>query len=103
MTFTGASGATGRFSVRRVVTSRAGGVSAPPYDSFNLGNHVGDDLSAVTANRDRLASQLGLAPGEPVLSAVTRAYAADDRQIERTRTTYRADRYRFRATLVRRR
>ena len=29
--------------VRMVFTSRAGGVSAAPYDSFNLGTHVGDD------------------------------------------------------------
>ena len=48
--------------VRRVVTSRAGGVSAPPYDSFNLGDHVGDDPAAVAANRDRLARRIGLSP-----------------------------------------
>ena len=47
--------------VRRVVTTRDGGVSKPPYDSFNLGDHVGDDPDAVAANRSRLASQLGLA------------------------------------------
>ncbi|WP_416061247.1 peptidoglycan editing factor PgeF [Rhodococcus indonesiensis] len=45
---------------RRVVTTRAGGVSAPPYDSFNLGDHVGDDPAAVEANRRRLASVIGL-------------------------------------------
>ena len=47
---------------RRVVTTRAGGVSAPPYDSFNLADHVGDDPAAVAANRRRLASVLGLPP-----------------------------------------
>ena len=47
--------------VRRVVTTRDGGVSKPPFDSFNLGDHVGDDPDAVAANRSRLASQLGLA------------------------------------------
>jgi YfiH family protein len=41
--------------IRRVTTTRAGGVSAPPYDSFNLGDHVGDDPAAVAANRQRLA------------------------------------------------
>ncbi|PTR32206.1 hypothetical protein C8K36_1011258 [Rhodococcus sp. OK519] len=46
--------------VRRVVTSRSGGVSAPPYDSFNLGDHVGDDPAAVEANRRRLADGIGL-------------------------------------------
>lgn len=46
--------------VRRVTTTRAGGVSAPPFDTFNLGDHVGDDPSAVAANRKRLASAIGL-------------------------------------------
>lgn len=41
--------------IRRVTTTRAGGVSAPPFDSFNLGDHVGDDPAAVAANRKRLA------------------------------------------------
>lgn len=43
-----------------VFTSRAGGVSAAPYDSFNLGTHVGDDTADVAANRARLAQVLGL-------------------------------------------
>ncbi|WP_181771025.1 peptidoglycan editing factor PgeF [Amycolatopsis pittospori] len=47
--------------VRRVVTTRAGGASRPPYDTFNLGDHVGDDAGDVFANRKRLASELGLA------------------------------------------
>ncbi|MFI5716644.1 peptidoglycan editing factor PgeF [Nocardia sp. NPDC051750] len=47
-------------TVRRVVTTRAGGFSAPPYDSFNLGDHVGDDPEAVRRNRARLAASLGL-------------------------------------------
>lgn len=46
--------------IRRVVTTREGGASAPPFDSFNLGDHVGDDPAAVAANRKRLASELGL-------------------------------------------
>ena len=45
---------------RRVVTDRRGGRSASPYDSFNLGGHVGDDPAAVAANRDRLAGELGV-------------------------------------------
>ncbi len=47
--------------VRRVVTTRAGGASRPPYDTFNLGDHVGDDEGDVFANRKRLAAELGLA------------------------------------------
>src|SRR3954454_19977056 len=45
---------------RRVVTDRRGGRSASPYDSFNLGGHVGDDPADVAANRDRLARELGV-------------------------------------------
>ncbi|MBP3087955.1 peptidoglycan editing factor PgeF [Corynebacterium sp. sy017] len=48
--------------VRKVFTTRAGGVSPYPYDSFNLGNHVGDNPANVTANRDRLAQALKLSP-----------------------------------------
>lgn len=47
--------------VRRVTTTRAGGVSVAPYDSFNLGDHVGDDPDAVAANRARLAARIGVA------------------------------------------
>jgi len=35
-------------------------VSKPPFDSFNLGDHVGDDPDAVSANRSRLAQAIGL-------------------------------------------
>ncbi|MBV5243301.1 peptidoglycan editing factor PgeF [Mycolicibacterium sp. PAM1] len=48
------------FRVRRVTTTRAGGVSKPPYATFNLGDHVGDDPAAVAANRRRLAAATGL-------------------------------------------
>ncbi|MEU2349325.1 peptidoglycan editing factor PgeF [Modestobacter sp. NPDC049651] len=51
---------------RRVFTDRRGGRSASPYDSFNLGDHVGDDPAAVAANRARLAGELGV-PGEQVV------------------------------------
>ncbi|MFI6048355.1 peptidoglycan editing factor PgeF [Nocardia sp. NPDC051321] len=49
-------------TVRRVTTTRAGGFSAPPYESFNLGDHVGDDPATVRRNRDRLAEGIGLTP-----------------------------------------
>ncbi|MFW2239819.1 peptidoglycan editing factor PgeF [Rhodococcus opacus] len=49
------------FRVRRVVTTRAGGQSVAPYDTFNLGDHVGDDPAAVEANRHRLADNIGVA------------------------------------------
>lgn len=55
---------TGHVSVRirRVTTTRAGGVSKPPFDSFNLGDHVGDDPVAVAANRAWLAAAPGSSP-----------------------------------------
>jgi YfiH family protein len=43
---------------RRVVTDRRGGRSRSPYDSFNLGDHVGDDPGDVAANRARVAREL---------------------------------------------
>lgn len=48
------------FRIRRVTTTRSGGVSKAPFDSFNLGDHVGDDPAAVAANRARLAKATGL-------------------------------------------
>jgi YfiH family protein len=51
---------------RRVVTDRRGGRSASPYDSFNLGGHVGDDPAAVDANRHRLAAELSVPVGQLV-------------------------------------
>ena len=51
---------------RRVVTDRRGGRSSAPYDSFNLGDHVGDDPVAVAANRERLARELAVEPGRLV-------------------------------------
>lgn len=50
--------------VRALCTTRAGGVSAPPFDSLNLGDHVRDDPAAVAANRARLAALT--APARPV-------------------------------------
>jgi YfiH family protein len=44
---------------------RTGGLSGGTFASLNLGDHVGDDPSAVAANRERLADYLKL-PSEPV-------------------------------------
>ena len=41
-------------SVHAMTTTRRCGVSAPPYDSFNLAQHVGDDDACVRQNRTRL-------------------------------------------------
>ncbi|MDD9972754.1 MAG: peptidoglycan editing factor PgeF [Candidatus Poribacteria bacterium] len=42
------------------VSLRHGGVSRAPYTSLNLAEHVGDDASAVAANRDMLFQQANL-------------------------------------------
>lgn len=42
------------------VTTRNGGVSEGPYQSLNLGLHVGDDEEAVIENRRRAAEALGV-------------------------------------------
>ena len=47
-------------NVRACCTTRQGGVSLAPYDSFNLGDHVGDDAGAVQANRAYLQQVLQL-------------------------------------------
>ena len=50
--------------VRALCTTRAGGVSTGPCASLNLGSHVGDDPSAVQANRQRLQAVVqGATPG----------------------------------------
>lgn len=49
-------------TVRAMQTTRRGGCSVAPWDSLNLGDHVGDDPACVLVNRARLRSRL---PGEP--------------------------------------
>ena len=49
-------------SVRACVTTRAGGVSLPPFDGLNLGDHVEDEPQAVTENRRLLVELLGCRP-----------------------------------------
>lgn len=46
--------------VQVVFTARPGGVSQPPYDSLNLGFHVGDLEESVRRNRELLASTLDI-------------------------------------------
>ena len=49
-------------NVRALMTTRAGGVSAAPWASLNLGDHVNDDPAHVAANRALLGAHL---PGQP--------------------------------------
>jgi len=48
--------------VKACVTTREGGVSLSPFDSLNLGDHVGDDPSAVAENRRRLTEHFAITP-----------------------------------------
>ena len=45
--------------VHAVCSTRLGGVSHPPFDSLNLGDHVQDQPDAVVANREIFQTQLG--------------------------------------------
>lgn len=51
-------------TVRAASTTRLGGVSAAPFDTLNLGDHVGDRPEAVAENRRRVAQALQL-PAAP--------------------------------------
>jgi len=72
-------------TVRALSTWRGGGVSAAPYESLNLGGHVGDAQGEVAENRRRLAAAAGL-PAEPVwLAQIHGTTVADLEAIHRAR------------------
>lgn len=48
--------------VGALMSTRAGGVSAAPWHSLNLGSAVGDDAAAVAENRRRFVQRLGARP-----------------------------------------
>ena len=48
--------------VHAVCSTRIGGLSAPPYHSLNLGDHVGDDPACVAANRAVFQDRVGAQP-----------------------------------------
>jgi len=48
--------------VHAFMTTRTGGVSAAPFDSFNLGSHVRDDPASVARNRQLLAQHVHARP-----------------------------------------
>jgi len=49
-------------SVHALCTTRVGGCSSAPYDSMNVGQHVGDKPVNVAANRAILHAQMGAQP-----------------------------------------
>ena len=69
--------------VRACVTTRDGGVSALPYASLNLGNHVGDVPAHVVQNRARVRAAL---PAEPVWLKQTHGLLVADAALAQSET-----------------
>ncbi len=63
--------------VRACVTTRAGGISLPPYAALNLATHVGDAPAAVAENRRRLVEALDLPAPPRWLSQVHGTHCVD--------------------------
>jgi len=58
----------GSLGVDVALTTRAGGASAPPYDTLNLALHVGDRTEDVAVNRARAAAAFGVGLGDMVFA-----------------------------------
>jgi len=75
--------------VQAIQTTRLGGVSLPPYDSLNVGDHVQDNPQHVVRNRQSLSQWL---PSEPVWLKQTHSVhvinAAKSRCIENADASY---------------
>ena len=70
-------------------TTRFGGVSRAPFEAFNVGLHVGDDVQAVSENRRFLRANL---PAEPLwLNQVHGCEVVDADQIDHQSTPFEAD------------
>jgi YfiH family protein len=63
--------------VRAAFTTRLGGVSVAPWDSFNVGAHVGDAPESVASNRARVQALLSL-PMEPAWLSQVHGVAVHD-------------------------
>ena len=64
--------------VRLGFSRRQGGVSEPPYDGLNLGDHVEDDPMAVAENRALLLDAAGL--GSTRLLTLNQVHACGRKQ-----------------------
>ena len=79
--------------------------TASLYEALDAAGHAparADYELEARAAAPHEAELLGLAPEAPVLFATTVAIGEDGRVVDLGRTVYRADRYRFQATLMRR-
>jgi polyphenol oxidase len=70
--------------VAALCTTRSGGVSAAPFDNFNLGDHVGDEPAAVAANRQSL---LEACPGLSAISWLQQVHGTALAPADATRTS----------------
>lgn len=70
--------------VGSIVTTRKGGFSEPPYASFNLGTHVGDEIDRVVKNRQQLLQDLKLQKGILFLNQIhsTKVVVANSKMLE---------------------
>ncbi len=57
-------------TVKAGCTTRLGGVSLPPYDTLNLGDHVGDDPTLVAQNRQKVIEACSFTQAPAWLSQV---------------------------------
>jgi purine-nucleoside/S-methyl-5'-thioadenosine phosphorylase / adenosine deaminase len=71
-----------RRGVRAAFLERTGGVSAPPFDTLNLGFRTGDHLDAVRANRRRAADAIGV----PRFATARQVHGIGVARVGRTRT-----------------
>lgn len=58
-------------SIEHFISTRHGGVSSPPYESLNLGLHVGDAASCVITNREKLFTSVGIPLSQVVIPLQT--------------------------------
>jgi YfiH family protein len=84
--------------VKAIQTTRLGGTSIPPYDTFNLGNHVGDNPIMVQNNRNLLTLSLPAQPlwleqvhGTRVINANYELSPIGDRDCHNVQTSLQGD------------
>lgn len=75
-------------NIRAFTTTREGGVSKAPFESFNLGDHVGDEKSAVKTNRTLLVEKFHL-PHSPLF--LTQTHSTNVIQLPYSGNNFEAD------------
>lgn len=74
--------------VHAAFTLRTGGVSQPPFDTLNLGKHVGDAPEVVDENRRRVREALNM-PAEPAW--LEQVHGTEVIDLDRSPPTFRGD------------